>query len=82
VQAGRNAQLASYRLPEKRSQSGANTSSDSQGSTERLRDGPSPGLPDMAYKNGTEVSGSGRTRREERAPSQMTYYEFMALDQA
>jgi hypothetical protein len=74
--------LASYRLPDKRSQSSSNTTTGSQGPAKRLRDGLNPDLPGSAYKDGDEVVRLGRTRTEDRAPSRVTYHEFMVLDQA
>jgi hypothetical protein len=82
AQVGRKPQPASFRLPDKRSQSNSNASSGSPGPAKRLRDGRHPDALDSAYRDGNGVSGSGRTRTAERSPSRMTYHEFMVLDQA
>ena len=79
AQVGRQLQPASYRLTDERSQSSSNAS---PGPAKRLRDGPNPDVPDSAYKDRDEATGSGRTRTKERAPSRVTYHEFMVLDQA
>jgi len=47
-----------------------------------MRDRPSPNVPNTAYKIEDGVSGSRRTRTEERVSSRMTYYEFMILGHA
>jgi len=79
AQATRKLQPPPYRSPDKRSQSSSNASSGSPAPAKRLRGGPNPDVPSF---DEDEVVGLGRTGTKDRAPSRVTYHEFMVLDQA
>lgn len=76
AQVARKLQPAPYRSPDKRSQSSSNASSGSPGPAKRLRGGPNPDVPSS---DEDEVVGA---RTKDRAPSRVTYHEFMVLDLA